>query len=81
MLRAIRRYEHSSTIRFAFINDNFVVFHVDVGPCVSSTDYWIMNDPSSNMFYRPGERPGDISPVPGDVSPTQGPWMTRLRSQ
>jgi len=81
LLRAIRNDVRSITLRFAFIDDQFIVFDATAGPCSeAAVGYWVMNDPSGgNLYYQPGEAPGDIHAGPGDVSPTQGPWMRNSR--
>ncbi len=77
IVRGISRYVHSQTLRFAFIGDRFIVFDATQGPCSeAAVGYRIMNDPeSNNLYYQPGEAPGDIHVGPGDAAPTQGPWM------
>ena len=78
IVNAIRHYLHSRTLRFAFIYRRFIVFDATQGPCFEgAAGYWIMNDPSPNMYYQPGEAPGDIHAVPADDGkPTPGPWMS-----
>ena len=80
LVRLIKRYVRSNTIRFAFARTipligSFVIFDAKYGSCPSPTvQYWILNDgyKPSNAYYSP--RTGDVVPGPGDVAPSPGPW-------
>jgi hypothetical protein len=78
-IRVIERYVHSPTLRFARIFPRFIVFDANQGPCFEgAAGYWIMNDPvNDNLYYQPGEAPGDIHAVPGDGSMPH-PWLKDL---
>ena len=83
LVRLIRKYVQSDTIRFAIVRPmpligSFLVFDAKYGPCPASfVEYWIMNNgyAASNGYYFP--RTGDISAGPPDVAPSPGPWCKR----
>jgi hypothetical protein len=78
VVRRIQKYVHSKTLRFAFLKteEPFVIFDATFGPCDDSAPgYWVMNDPSPDTFFEPGEAPAFEHPIPGEVAPTAGPWM------
>lgn len=79
VIRAIQRYVHSKTLRFAIFTHGiapFVVFDAPDGPC-SEASYWVLNDRFGNLYYEPGEAPGFLHAEPSDAAPTPGPWMQK----
>ncbi len=78
MVKAIREYVSSRTLRIAFLPRviHFMVFDATQGPCMDiAPGYWVMNSRAGNLFYEPGEAPGFVHAVPAGAMPTAGPWM------
>ncbi len=82
MLRRIRHYVKSKTLRFAFVDgptganerDLFIVFNANQGPCIDFVaGYWVMNDArDGNLYYSPGNVSA-LTAAPD--APPPGPWM------
>ena len=68
VLRRIRRYVHSETLRFAWVSNwksnDFIVYDATDGPCANfALGYEVLNGPC-DVFYEPGENPYSTHPGP-----------------
>lgn len=72
LIHRIRRYIHSNTLRFAFLETGFIVFNAPNWPCsdIPPGDL-VLN--AVNSFYQPGENAFNTHGMPDP--PTPGPWM------
>lgn len=77
MLRKIKRYSDSPTLRFTYVNEEFVVFDSYPGPCNLGAGIDVLNH--CNEIYNNNEPPSAItfgSPS-SNCRGTPRPWMPR----
>ena len=75
MLASIRKFVRSRSLRFTFIESDFVVFDAVDGPCFDggAPGYPVLNG-ACNEYYEPGEDPRKTAPAPGCIGPPR-PWI------
>lgn len=72
-LRAMLRYVHPTTLRFAYLNIGFSVFDATSGPC-SGSQYAILNASQCSAFYVPFDATGVVDFATGcNMQPR--PWI------
>lgn len=74
MLRKIMRYVHPSTLRFAYVSGEFIVYDASEGPCSQSHPYAVLNAKLCNEGYAPTDRPNDTIGL-GDCFGPPRPWI------
>ncbi len=74
-IAAIRRFNHSRTLRFAFVGGTFVIFDAVEGPCEPYAPGYPVLNSGCNARYSPTDDFEHISAVP-DCSQSPRPWMS-----
>lgn len=74
MLKAIMRYVHPSTLRFAYIGGRFAVFDAAYGPCYGG-QYPVLNASSCNDIYTPEDAENETVAGPGGCWGHPRPWI------
>lgn len=74
MLRAIRKYIHASTLRFAYVGGEFIVFDAAQGPCAPFAPGYTVLNGAYNEMYSPTDDFKSTTAVPGYGIPPR-PWM------
>lgn len=81
MVRKIRRYVHSSTLRFAYLAKNekwFIVYDAVWGPCTGNAPGYFVLNGGCNEFYMPSGQSDITIGVPECFSPPR-PWIPHDR--
>jgi hypothetical protein len=75
MLRKIMAYVHPSTLRFAFVGGEFIVFDAQNGPCeTGAPGYSVLNSVSCNEMYSPTDNFDHTRAVP-ECWNAPRPWI------
>jgi hypothetical protein len=78
LIRRIRHYIASNTLRFAFVSQwGFVVFDAVQGPCPDGAPGYEILNSNRNLYYQPGEAPGFVHAGP-PTAPQPSPEMTSI---
>lgn len=74
MLRRIRVYVHPSTLRFAFVGGEFIVFDASQGPCKPNAPGYSVLNGGCNEMYSPTDNFDSTRAVPGCWNAPR-PWI------
>jgi hypothetical protein len=79
MMRKIRRYVHSGTLRFAYLSPQwFIVYDAVWGPCTGSAPGYSVLNGGCNESYMPSNQSDITIPLPDCISPPR-PWIPHDR--
>jgi hypothetical protein len=76
MLNVIGKYVHTTTLRFAYIGSEFIVFDAAQGPCAPYAPGYSVLNGTYNEMYSPTDDFTSTTAVPGDAIKPR-PWTTR----
>jgi hypothetical protein len=80
MLRRIRVYVHPSTLRFAFVGGEFIVFDASRGPCEPNAPGYSVLNGGCNEMYSPTDNFDATRAVPGCWNAPR-PWIPHDRGR
>jgi hypothetical protein len=79
--RIAQSLDHPSTLRFIYVDKEYLVYDAVDGPCTAAAAaYQVLNDPACNFAYTPGDVEDGRAPVPERPFPKR-PWFPNDRGQ